>query len=1073
MFKRNIVFTHRRHPYNLNTASLTFAPPLVRSKDTHLSNTQNPNSSLPSNSPSSTALFDKSYLSNLGITQFFSSSNWEKYESLVTQYQYSCSHEDSKQLHLQIFKNGYTSDVFLLNTLVNIHTRIGDMVSARNVFDEMSFRNSISWSCLISGYTRNHMPYEACTIFREMIREGFPPVHYAIGSVLSACQVLQSHGRRFGLQVHGFVSKTVNSFHEVVCNGLISMYGNCMDSADYASFIFHEMEVKSLVSWNSIISVHSHKGDTYSAFNLLSGMQLQGFKPTEYTFGSLIPAASCLPEIGSFLLDQIMCTIQKSGFLHDLYVGSAMVSGFAKSGQITIARKIFESMEVKNVVSMHGLMVGLAKQKHGEQAVEVFIKMKDSVKLTSDSYVILLSTFSEFSILEEGRRKGREVHAYVIRNGITNSNVAIGNSLINMYSKCGSITEAVSSFKLMTQKDQVSWNSIITGFDQNGYFKDAVMMFCLMRRNQVIPANFTLINALNSCAGLRLLTLGQQIHCEGVKFGLDTDVSVSNSLIDFYSETGCLSNCKKVFSLMHEYDQVSWNSIIGAVSVSGSGSSSDSLVPDSVEYFMEMMRSGWRPNSITFVNILGAVSSLSMNELVKQIHGLSLKHLDSDYNAVENAILSCYGKCGCMDDCEKLFSIMGIRRDETSWNSMISGYIHNELLNKAMDLVKLMLTNGQRLDRFTFATVLSACASIATLERGMEVHGCGIRAELDSDVVIGSALVDMYSKCGRIDYATRFFNSMRVKNVYSWNSMISGYARHGHGDKSLEVFTKMTLEGQIPDHVTFVGVLSACSHMGLVDQGFDYFDSMSKVYGLNPKMEHYSCMVDVFGRAGELDKMEDFLRKMPMEPSVLMWRTVLGACCRGNSERMTDLGRTAGEKLLELDSNNAVNYVLLSNMYALRGNWEDMKRTRGLMKQAEVKKEAGCSWVTMKDGVHVFVASDRSHPETDAIYQKLKELKGKMREMGYVAETRYALRDVEIENQEEILSYHSEKIAVAFVLTRKSEMPIRIMKNLRVCGDCHRFLKYVSKIVGRLIVVRDSNRFHHFDDGNCSCGDYW
>ncbi|XP_024968062.1 putative pentatricopeptide repeat-containing protein At5g09950 [Cynara cardunculus var. scolymus] len=970
------------------------------------------------------------------------------------------------QLHVQIFKNGYTYDVFLLNTLVNIYARIGDMVYAREVFDEMPFRNSISWSCLISGYTRNRMPNETCTSFREMIREGFQPVHYAVGSVLRACQVLESHGLRFGIQVHGLVSKSLNAFHEVVCNGLLSMYGNCMDSADYASCVFDEMEIRSLVSWNSIISVYSHKGDAVSAFKLLSGMQAEGLRPTEYTFGSLITAASSLSEINSFLLDQAMCTIEKSGFLYDLYVGSALVSGFARSGKITIARKIFELMDVRNVVSMHGLMVGLARQKHGEAAVEVFLGMKDLVKLTSDSYAILLSTLSEFSILEEGRRKGREVHAYVIRNGLSDSNVAIGNGLINMYAKCGTVTDAASAFKLLMNKDDVSWNSIITGFDQNAYFRDAVMMFCAMRRNQLMPANFTLISALSSCASLGWLRLGEQIHCEGVKLGLDTDVSVSNSLIDFYSETECINNCKKVFLLMHEYDQVSWNSIIGALS------DSDPLVPEAVEYLMEMMRGGWRPNLITFVNILGAVSSLSVYELVRQIHGLTVKYHFAGDNAVENAILSCYGKCGYMDDCEKLFSRI-VRKDETSWNSMISGYIHNELLKKAMDLVSLMLTNGQRLDCFTFATVLSACASVATLERGMEVHACGIRAYVDSDVVVGSALVDMYSKCGRIDYASRLFTSMPVKNVYSWNSMISGYARHGHGDKSLETFTKMKLQGQLPDHVTFVGVLSACSHIGLVDQGFDHFNSMSKVYGLKPKMEHFSCMVDILGRAGELDKMEEFLNKMPMNPSVLIWRTVLGACCRANGQQPTNLGKRAGEKLLELEPNNAVNYVLLSNMYAFRGKWEDMKKTRLSMKLAAVKKEAGCSWVTMKDGVHVFVASDKSHPDTEAIYEKLKELQGKMREMGYVPEIRYALRDLELENQEEILSYHSEKLAVAFVLTRKSELPIRIMKNLRICGDCHTVFKYVSKIEGRVIVVRDSNRFHHFVDGNCSCGDYW
>ncbi|XP_071701082.1 putative pentatricopeptide repeat-containing protein At5g09950 [Rutidosis leptorrhynchoides] len=1049
MFQRNIVCTHKRLIYSSTSISRTLAPALIiNSKYTILASTQNPNSSLPSNSHSSSPFSDK-------------------YETLILLYQYSCSHQDSKQLHLQIYKNGYTCDVFLLNTLITAYTRIGDMVSARKVFDEMSMRNSISWSCLISGYTRNHLSHEACIVFRDMIRDGFPPVQYAVGSVLRANQVLESGGIKFGMQVHGFVSKTLNVFQEVVCNGLISMYGNCMDSADYACSVFEEMESRSLVSWNSIISVFSHKGNAGSAFKLFYGMQVDGFRPTEYTFGSLITSASSLSENGSLLLEQVMCMIQKSGFLYDLYVGSALVSAFSRTSQVSIAKKIFELMDVKNVVSMHGLMVGLTRQKHGEQALDVFIKMKDFVKLTSDSYVILLSTFSEFSQLKEGENKGREVHAVVIRNRLIDSNVAIGNSLMNMYAKCGSVTNAADVFKLMIDKDDVSWNSIITGFDQNSCYRDAIMMFCEMRRNQLKPSNFTLISALSSCAGLGWLRLGEQIHSEGVKLGLNTDVSVSNSLIDLYSETGSISNAKKVFLLMNEYDQVSWNSIIGAFS------DSNNLAYEAVDYFIKMMRGGWRPNLITFVNILGAVSSLSVNELVKQIHGLTLKYRVFNDNTVENAMLMCYGKCGQMEDCEEVFSRMGDRRDETSWNSMISGYIHNEFMNKAMNLVSIMLTNGQRLDRFTMATVLSACASVATLEHGMEVHACGIRACLDSDEVVGSALVDMYSKCGRIDYASRFFTLMPLKNVYTWNSMISGYARHGYGEESLKIFEKMKVEGQNPDHVTFVGVLSACSHMGLVDQGFEHFNSMSKVYGLNPKMEHFSCMVDILGRAGQVDKMEDFVNKMPMEPNVLIWRTVLGACCKAGGEQATYLGKWAGSKLLELDPNNAVNYVLLSNMYAIRGKWEDMKKTRFWMKQAAVKKEAGCSWVTMKDGVHVFVASDKSHPDTDAIYKKLTELQGKMKEMGYVPETRYALRDLEIENQEEMLSYHSEKLAVAFVLTRKSELPIRIMKNLRVCGDCHNVLKFVSKIVGRLIIVRDSNRFHHFVDGSCSCGDYW
>ncbi|XWS75887.1 hypothetical protein CRYUN_Cryun01aG0130100 [Craigia yunnanensis] len=281
----------------------------------------------------------------------------------------------------------------------------------------------------------------------------------------------------------------------------------------------------------------------------------------------------------------------------------------------------------------------------------------------------------------------------------------------------------------------------------------------------------------------------------------------------------------------------------------------------------------------------------------------------------------------------------------------------------------------------------------------------------------------------------------------------------------------MKLDGQLPDHVTFVGVLSACSLVGLVDEGFSHFNSMTEVYGLAPKMEHFSCIVDLLARAGELDKIEDFINTMPMKP-VLIWRTVLGACSRTNGHK-TELGRKAAEMLFDLEPQNAVNYVLLANMYASGGKWEGVAEARVAMRRAAAKKEAGCSWVTMKDGVHVFVAGDKSHPDNDLIYAKLKERNRKMRDAGYVPQTRFALYDFEPESKEELLSYHSEKLAAAFVLTCNSVLPIRIMKNLWVCFDCHMAFKYISEIVGRLIILRDSNRFHHFNDGKCSCGDYW
>ncbi|KAG6437373.1 hypothetical protein SASPL_102288 [Salvia splendens] len=997
-----------------------------------------------------------------------------KYELLIEKFRFCRADLEAKQFHSHVIKDGFVGDLFTGNTLINAYARSGDMPSAHNVFDEMPDRNSVTWSCLISGYTHSESFEEALDAFGRMVSAGFTPNHYALGSALRACQRLGSEGLKYGLQIHGLVSKTPYAFDVVVCNVLISMYGNCIAGSigsDFAHRVFDGIANRNSVSWNSLISVYSQRGDVDTAFCLFTDMQTEGsvvgFRPTEYTFGSLITVASESVSTGkgSLLLMQLLAKIQMSGLLEDLYVGSALVNAFARTGVVDTAKSIFQHMGSRNAVSWNGLMVGLVKLKRGEEAVELFLDTRDLVRLNSDSYVHLLSTFGEFSCEEIGRRKGKEVHGYLVRTGMIDSSTSVGNSLINMYAKCSAVEDACSVFNLMFDKDSVSWSSMISGFDQNECFQDALLSFRTMKRIGLIPSNFTLISTLSSCSSLGWMVTGEQIHSEAVKLGLNLDVSVSNTLLSLYADTGCISECRKLFSFLHDHDQVSWNIIVKAFS------DSEASITEATGYFIDMMRAGRSPNCVTFINILAAAASLSCVELAHQIHALAIKCRVMDNNSVISSLLTCYGKCREISYCERIFSTMA-EKDDSSWNSMISGYIHNELLTEAMHLVWLMLHNGQKLDRFTFATVLSACASVATLEHGMEIHACAARACFVSDVVIGSALVDMYAKCGRIEYASRFFELMPLRNVYSWNSMISGYARHGDGHRALEIFAKMKLENQPPDHVTFVGVLSACSHVGLVSEGYHHFESMKRENNIEPRIEHFSCMVDLLGRAGEFEKLESFINRMPIEPNVLIWRTVLGACGRANG-RLLDLGSRAAKMLKELEPQNAVNYVLLANMYASSQKWERVAESRHAMKVAAARKEAGCSWVAMKDGIHVFVSGDKSHPDTDAIYEKLGELRERMKAAGYVAQVDYALYDLEVESKEEILNYHSERLAIAFVLTRKSEMPIRIMKNLRVCGDCHSAFKYVSKIVSRQIVLRDSNRFHHFTDGKCSCNDYW
>ncbi|KAL9679680.1 hypothetical protein QQ045_017546 [Rhodiola kirilowii] len=1082
MFHSTIKSIHRHRSCPILSRSLTIASAQLREAVDFQAQTPNhsitrypllPLTPFPTTLPTSPGSHPPQGLTFLSIETLLlrlqSHDALEKYDSLVRLTHYFRRPRDAHRLHLNILKLGLLSDLFLCNTLININVRVGELVSARHLFDEITDKNSVTWACLITGYAQNDMPEEACELFKGMVSSGVSPNQYGFGSALRACQHVGPASICLGLQIHGLILKSGHLADTITANVLISMYGACAGSTDYAQRVFEEMEDKDLTAWNAIISVCTLKGDGTSAFEMFSCMQEEDdgsqLRPNEYTFGSLVTAACSLADRALIVLNQMLAAINKSGFLQDLYVGSALVGGFARFGSVDYAVRIFEQMSSRNAVSMNGLMVGLVRQSQGERAAKVFKEMKDSVGLNTDSYVILLSAIAEFHVSEEGRKKGQEVHACVIRKGLFHYNIPIGNGLINMYSKCEVIQHACSVFRLMVNKDAISWNSMISGLDQNERFEDALLTFCLMGRTGLMPSNFTLISALSSCASWGIVSLGTQIHCKGLKLGLDEDISVSNALLAMYAETGRSTDCRQVFSLMPEYDRVTWNTIIGALA------DSDTSAAEAVYYFTDMMQAEWVPNRVTFINSLAAISSLSNGNLTRQIHALVIQHCIANDILIENALISCYGKCGKMNVSEKIFAQMTDRRDQVSWNSMISGYIHNELLSKAMDLVWFMMQRGQELDCFIFATVLSACASIATLERGMEVHACAIRSNLESDVVVGSTLLDMYSKCGRVDYASKFFALMPVRNIYSWNSMISGYARHGQGNKALQVFEQMKKSAQQPDHVTFVGVLSACSHVGLAEEGFQHFKSMTKLYGLTPRVEHYSCMVDLLGRAGELHKVEEFINNMPISPNILIWRTVLGACGRTNPN--SELGRKAAEALLQMEPQNGVNYVLLSNMHASGGNWGDVANARTAMKGAAAKKEAGRSWVTMKDGVHVFVSGDRSHPEKDLIYEKLRELNQKMRDAGYVPQTRYAFYDLDLENKEELLSYHSEKLAVAFVLTRKSTLPIRIMKNLRVCGDCHSAFKYISNIAGRLIILRDSNRFHHFENGNCSCGDYW
>lgn len=392
---------------------------------------------------------------------------------------------------------------------------------------------------------------------------------------------------------------------------------------------------------------------------------------------------------------------------------------------------------------------------------------------------------------------------------------------------------------------------------------------------------------------------------------------------------------------------------------------------------------------------------------------------------------------------------------------------------EAMELFREMQFAGAIPNEFTLASALAACANLVALDQGRWIHVYMEKTRIRVNERLLASLIDMYAKCGEIKFASKIFfdeHSPRQR-VWPWNAMIGGFAMHGLSKEAIDLFEQMKLTNIAPDHVTFVALLTACSHGILVDEGRLYFKSMRCVHGLEPKIEHYGCMVDLFGRAGHLKEAEELIISMPMAPDAVIWGALLGACrIHGDIE----MGEKIGKLIRELKPNLVGCHVLLANMYSDSGRWNDAVNLRNKIEISRMKKTPGCSSIELNGMFHQFLVGDRSHPQTNQIYSFLDEMTIKLKIAGYVPEVREVLLDLDEEDKETALSRHSERLAIAFGLINTAPgTPIRIVKNLRVCGDCHQATKFISKVYDREIIVRDRIRFHHFKDGLCSCNDYW
>nr|UPT49031.1 pentatricopeptide repeat protein AaPPR1402 [Agave angustifolia] len=649
-------------------------------------------------------------------------------------------------------------------------------------------------------------------------------------------------------------------------------------------------------------------------------------------------------------------------------------------------------------------------------------------------------------------------------------------------------------FDEIPDPDASLYNTIIRAYSLHNSPDSAISLYLQMLTNGSPPNDHTFPCLLKSFDRPTAVALGDEVHAHAIKFGLCDNQYVQNSLIRMYGLTGETDTARELFERSEKGNAVMWNTTISAYNRS-------KQFVEACELFREMQRVNVRPTLVTLISVLSACAKLKDLDFGAWVHGIVGDWRMIPSLKLRNALIEMYAGCGDMVTAWRMFEGMEERdvitwtsivtgfansgqldrartlfdqmpeRDIVSWTAMIDGYVRSSRFKEALELFRALQKTGVCPDEFTVVSVLTACAQLGALELGEWIRVYMERKRIKMDTHVGNALIDMYSKCGCVDSALEIFQKVPRRDKFTWTAIIVGLAINGNGDHSLRLFSDMLRASIRPDEITFIGVLSACTHSGLVDEGREFFSKMITTYGITPSVTHYGCLVDLLSRAGRLQEALETINNMPMKPNSTVWGSLLGACRVYKNVEMAEL---ACYRLLALDPENGATYVMLSNIYAKCHKWDEVRRVREMMMDRGIKKEPGCSLIEMSGKVHEFVAGDRSHARSDDVYSKLEEIGRELKLAGYVADTSEVLLDIREEEKESAVYQHSEKLALAFgLLSSEPGATIRIVKNLRMCLDCHSAMSLVSRLYLREIIVRDRTRFHHFRDGSCSCKDFW
>ncbi|KAI5066600.1 hypothetical protein GOP47_0019224 [Adiantum capillus-veneris] len=810
---------------------------------------------------------------------------------------------------------------------------------------------------------------------------------------------------------------------------------------------------------------------------------------------------ACIQKKDLYEGSRVHGDIRKRGLLRkSTHLGNMLVTMYAKCGALVEAHLVLDELPVRDVVSWSTLISGYAQKGQGEEAVNCFQQMQsEGLSPNAITYACFLKACGIIGAVE----KGKQIHDEIVSQGLLEKDGVLGNALVGMYAKCGALSKAAQVLDELPTRDVVSWSALIAGYVKNGQGEEALICFQRMQSEGFFPDAITYTSLLQACGITGAVDRGKQIHDEIVRQGLlGKDVVLGNALVDMYAKCGALAQAQEALDNLSIRNIVSWSALITGYVEKGQGK-------EALNCFQRMKSEGLSPNAITYACALKACGIARAIETGREIHYEILNQglLGTDV-MLGTAVVNMYVKCGVLSKAQQVHDELPVR-NVLSWNSLLAGYAQLGQCCEVLDCLQQMRREGLAPDAITYIYILKACGITGAVDVGKKIHDEIVNQDLlGKDVVLGTALVDMYAKCGVLTKAQRILDELPVRDVVSWSSLIAGYAQQGQGEQALNCFRRMQKEdiapnnvswnaligayaqqghaeealdcfqwmqreGISPDEITFVCVLNACSHSGLVDEGQTYFEIMSKKYGIKSNLEHHICMIDLFGRAGDFDKAMKVIKEMPSSDYWPVWSALLGACRKWGN---VNLGRMAFEHAIQVDKREAAAYVCMANIYAAAGMHEDARKIEEMRVKNRAWKQPGRSlWIDDCSGdVHSFVAGDTKYAQRKEVEAKLQDIALKISQQGYFPTVLLVSQNISNDAKKDVLCRHSEKLAIACALINTTQgKDIRIVKNMRVCDDCHVVTSLISKLENRKITVKDANRLHVFEDGKCSCGDYW